>query len=299
MPLADDALRLWSELAEYRGLLDSVRRGVRELELSGLPPAAALTLGLALRRDLGRPVVFVTADWSAAESALEAAGAWVGSAGGVWPFPPREFLPYAVVAQSPEIHADRLRTLSALVAGPAERQPVVVLPVTALRRQLVSPQLFAAATAEVGVGAAYDPAALAAHLTRVGYERQALVEGPGSFALRGGILDVFPLTAEQPVRIEFEGETVASIRAFAIETQRSQGPQDVASIPPAREVPAPEGDALDLALARIRTSLDCMLQRFTPEQAEPRDRLRLQVEEDLAGLQAGTAPDRWEGKSVV
>jgi len=277
VPPASAALPLWSEVAEYRGLLDCARRGVRELELSGLPAAAALTLGLALRRDLGRPLVLLTADWSAAESASLAIGAWLGdaeaagraagAAGGlpprsaVWPFPPREFLPYAVVAQSPEI---------------------------------VAPRVFAAAIARVAVGAQSDPAALAAGLVRAGYERQAVVEGPGTFAMRGGIVDVYPLTADEPVRIEFLGDTVASIRTFAADTQRSLLALQAVAIPPAREVPAPQGAALAQALDRIRESLARVLARFSPEQHEARERLRLQVEEDLTGLQAGTAPDRWE-----
>jgi len=294
LPLAG-VLPLWSEVAEYRGLLDSLRRGVREVELSGLPVAAVVPLGLALRRDLGRPVVFLTADWSAAESALEAASSWLGGPEGIWGFPPREFLPYAVVAQSPEVHADRLRTLMALAAAPRAEPPVLVLPVTALRRQLVSPKRFGAATARVAVGMEKSPAELAAQLAHAGYERQSVVESPGSFALRGGILDVFPLTAEAPVRVEFVGEDVASVRTFAADSQRSLQPLAAVDIPPAREVPAPEGPDLVEALARIRTSLDALCERLGPEGAEARERLREQVEEDLAGLDAGTASDRWEG----
>lgn len=284
----------WSEVAEYRGLLDSLRRGLREVELSGLPASAVVPLGLALRRDLGRPVVFLTADWSSAESALDAAVAWLGGTEGICSFPAREFLPYAVVAQSPEVRADRLRTLAMLTRGSSAESPVLILPVTALRRQLVSPERFAAATAHVATGAAQVPAELAAQLASSGYERQSVVESRGAFALRGGILDVFSLTAEGPVRIEFAGDTVASIRMFALDTQRSLLPLDAIDIPPAREVPAPVGPALVQALDRIRVSLAGMLQRFSPERAESRERLRDRVEEDLASLQAGTSPERWE-----
>ena len=292
LPLTRDVLPPWAEVAEYRGLLDAVRRGTREIELGGLPAPALITLGLALHRDLGRPVVFLTADWPSAESARDAASAWLGG-GPVHAFPPREFLPYAVVAQSPEIHADRLRTLAALV-GTATPPPVLVLPVTALKRQLVAPALFATATLHLGVGGTTDPLALARGLARAGYERQALVEGPGTFSVRGGIVDVFPLTADAPCRVELAGDTIDSIRTFAADTQRSIESLDEVTIPPAREVPAPEGAALDAALGRIRASLRGMLGRFPADAEEPRARLRDQVEDDLLALREGTAPGRWE-----
>jgi transcription-repair coupling factor (superfamily II helicase) len=290
---APEAWSGWGELAEYRGLADLVRRGVGELELSGLPAAAAVLLGLALRRDLGRPLVLLCADWSVAASAAEAAAAWSGSEQAVLSFPPREFLPYALVAQGPEIHARRLATLTALARVP-EEPPILVLPVSALRRQLPPPDVFRAAVLTLAVGQRHDPGALAAALARAGYERQPLVEGPGSFALRGGILDVYPLTAEQPLRLEFEDDRLVSLRTFSAETQRSAEAVPSAVVPPAREVPAPEGPRVAEAVARIRASLQALVSRLPAEEAEVRQRLEEGVGEAAEGLAAGTAAGLWE-----
>ncbi len=73
-------------------------------------------------------------------------------------------------------------------------------------------------------------------LTRLGYERQAQVEAPGDFAIRGGIIDIFPLTEEAPYRIELWGDEIDSIRTFDISSQRSIEQVDRLIIYPAAEI---------------------------------------------------------------
>ncbi len=303
MTLRAQALDCWTELAEFGGLLDVVRRGVREVEVGGLPDAGALALAMAARRRLGRPLVLLTADWSSAQTALEAAQVWMRQeAGGPEPpadpgggpllFPPRDFLPYAVVAQSPEVHARRIATLTALAGG--GEQPVLVLPVSALRRQLPPPPSFAGSIVRLAIGGRGDPAQLALRLAAAGYERQPLVEGPGTFAVRGGIVDVFPLTAEGPVRAEFLDDRLDSLRRFSAESQRSLEPLERVILPPAREVPSPGGAPREAALTAVAASLDRMAVRFGEGKAEQRQRLQEQVAEDLEALRADAAPGRWE-----
>ena len=88
---------------------------------------------------------------------------------------------------------------------------------------------------------ALDMGALAEKLARIGYEREVQVDAPGQFAIRGGILDVYPLTEELPLRIELWGDEVDSIRTFDPESQRSIENLKEASIGPATEFPEEEG----------------------------------------------------------
>src|SRR6202007_1025882 len=74
-----------------------------------------------------------------------------------------------------------------------------------------------------------------AHLRRVGYESHDTVEMPGQFTVRGGIVDVFPAEAERPVRLEFFGDSVESLREFDPNTQRSVRPIDRVTLPPLLE----------------------------------------------------------------
>ena len=289
MALPIDALTDWMSLAECAGLADALRRGERELELSGLPAAAAVALGLVLWRRMDRPLVLLVPDWPTAETVAESADAWLG--GAALRFPSREFLPYTLVAQSPEVHTRRLATLTTLVQGPAGPPPVLVLPVSALRRQLPPPAQFAAAVLHLAPGMPGDPPTLARRLAAAGYQRQPLAEAPGTFAQRGGIVDVFPVTAEAPLRVEFGPESVTSLRAFAPDSQRTLDDVPSALVAPAREVPAPAAADLPTVLERLAAARGAQAERLD---GEARERLAIQVEEDLQGLQAGTAPGLWE-----
>ena len=85
---------------------------------------------------------------------------------------------------------------------------------------------------------AWDLEELKKTLVSLGYERMGQVEGEGQFAIRGGILDIFPLTEETPVRVELWGDEVDSIRSFDVESQRSIENLEELVIYPATEVPA-------------------------------------------------------------
>jgi transcription-repair coupling factor (superfamily II helicase) len=113
----------------------------------------------------------------------------------------------------------RLRVLVALQEQPA---PAVVLSgITSLLERVPEAAAATRGIVEIKVGHALDPHALAAQLVQVGHARVPLVEAPGEFAIRGGIMDVFSIGAATPVRIELLGEEVESIRRFEVGSQRS------------------------------------------------------------------------------
>jgi len=148
-------------------------------------------------------------------------------------FPVLELLPYQVLAQSKELVAQRLQVLEGLTRG--ERM-IVVAPVEALLRRLVPPEVFCAEVVNLAVGDRVDLDWLLGRLSELGYERVDLVEGRGQYALRGGILDVFPMTAHRPSRLEFFDDEIDSIRRFNPSTQRTEEKADSLVIYPAREL---------------------------------------------------------------
>ena len=115
----------------------------------------------------------------------------------------------------------RLRVLFALAREPAV---AVVTSVTALLQRLPGPDRGSLGGLELRHGTELDPAQLVRRLAEAGHTRVPVVEAPGEFALRGGILDVFPLGAAAPVRIELLGEAVESLRTFDPASQRGSGP---------------------------------------------------------------------------
>ena len=148
-------------------------------------------------------------------------------------FPVLQLLPYQVLAQSKEVVSQRLQVLEGLSRG---ERVVVVAPVEALLRRLVPPEVFRSGVISLDVGGRVDLKELLGRLLDLGYERVDLVEARGQYALRGGILDVFPMTAHRPTRLEFFDDEVDSIRRFNASTQRSEEKAANLVIYPAREL---------------------------------------------------------------
>lgn len=148
-------------------------------------------------------------------------------------FPVWQLPPYQILAHSKEVAAQRLQVLEGLLRG---ERAVVIASAEALLRRLIPPQDFLAPVCKPAVGDRIDPAELLRSLLAMGYERVELVEGRGQFALRGGILDIYPMTAHRPVRLEFFDDELDSIRRFSAATQRSEENIREFTLYPAREL---------------------------------------------------------------
>jgi transcription-repair coupling factor (superfamily II helicase) len=155
----------------------------------------------------------------------------------VLPFPSTQVDPYRGMTPHFRVASARARALHAAALGGAR---VVVASAAALLPRLTPPESVVAASVDLRPGVEIDPLALADILGDGGYERQDPVDEHGEFSVRGGILDVFPAGEPTPVRIEFVGDTIESIRRFDPTTQRSIETLDQFQIVPVRE---PSGDA--------------------------------------------------------
>ncbi|MGB2696124.1 MAG: transcription-repair coupling factor, partial [Dehalococcoidia bacterium] len=237
----------------------------------GATDAAKAAVVAALARGADGPVLVVTAKPPQALELTEELGAWLGAALPVLPFPERDAIPYERLTPDPEALRDRLHGLQTVRAG---KPCVVVAAGVALAQRTLAANSLGEAV-DLRAGAETTPEALVAALLRQGYRTTPLVELPGDLARRGGIIDVFPATDEAPVRIEFWGDTVESLRRFDAGSQRSLGAIDTVSLGPAREM-------LDLpaGIGALAQRLD--LNACTEE-------VRERFEEELARLEAGDA----------
>ncbi len=177
----------------------------------------------------------------------------------VYYFPPLQLLPYHVLATGHEVAAARLKVLEALVS----REPVVVVAtMESFIRRLTPPEIFWEKNIALSVGGIIDPDDFKRQLTGMGYERSDLVEGRGQFSVRGGIIDIFPMTADNPVRFEFFDNQVDSIRTFDVDTQRSTENLLTTSIFPATELIVDE-QTRSRALAELEKDYKTQLKRIT------------------------------------
>jgi transcription-repair coupling factor (superfamily II helicase) len=155
-------------------------------------------------------------------------------------FPEWETLPYEATPPHVELIARRMRTLHRLAS---RARIVLVSSVPALLQRLLPLSVFSEASLRLQPGASIEREALAARLLRLGYRRGTVVEIPGEFSIRGGIVDIYSTAYSDPLRVEFLGDTVESVRLFDPATQKSTGRLKEAWLLPARELILSEHEA--------------------------------------------------------
>jgi transcription-repair coupling factor (superfamily II helicase) len=241
-----------------RDLADVLRRvEAREgvVHLTGLRGAARAVVGAALVRSHGtRPVLFLAPTAKAADLLLEDLRTVLGEppaerGGTVRAFPRHDTPPYDRFSPQPFVVSQRMDVLYRWLASEkrvdslapranaaSEPGPVVVAPWTALALRVPSRATVRARTVHLELGQSLDRDALVETLVAAGYLRMPIVEERGELSVRGGILDVFPPQRALPVRIEFLGNEVESIREFDPTSQRSQGTLGYVVAAPPREL---------------------------------------------------------------
>jgi transcription-repair coupling factor (superfamily II helicase) len=202
----------------FAQLLERLPAPGDSLRVEGLPGAAPNLLAAALAESIGNRVWVVVAagpnDAEAAESDLQAI---LGDDSAVL-YPQRETLPYEAAEHHFEISGLRVEALEALLAG---RARILVTTVRALQERAEIPTGLADLRLTISIGDTIKPQELGERLAQMGFEKAPLVEAVGEYAVRGGIIDLFGFGAPDPIRVEFWGDEISSIRHFDILDQRS------------------------------------------------------------------------------
>src|SRR5919198_6000146 len=191
-------------------------------------PREAVLYVLPADADLEQAVADVTFFLAALEgwSAADAQRA-------VLPFPSHEVDPYRGLAPHVGVTSARARALHALAHGTAR---VVVASAAALLPRVTAPERLSAASLELKPGQEIAPSDLAELLVDAGLPREDPADQHGEFAVRGGIVDIFPAGEAHPVRLEFIGDTIESLRTYDPSTQRSLAAVDQIAVVPLRDV---------------------------------------------------------------
>jgi transcription-repair coupling factor (superfamily II helicase) len=216
-----------------------LKEGTGRIRVSGLTPTAKALLLVLLRRAADRPLILVVSDNRAMEDALPVLRGFCELTGACDPddvvgLPARDVLPFQNLSPHPELQEERATTLWKIATGKAS---IVVAPIASTAIRVRSQEYYTDLARTIRRGESFDLDSLLAHLNIVGYSSADVVEMPGQYALRGGILDVYSPEAERPVRIEFFGDEVDSIRRFDPASQRSSNPIDEALLLPLTETP--------------------------------------------------------------
>ena len=242
-----------------------------------------LAATLALAAD-GERLVWIARDAEIGDRVAEELGAWLGDPEAVAVLEPRTSLAY----ERSELIADETAArVAALAAWRSGRARVLVASVQSLLQHTIDPTDLPDAPRELRLGARIHQDALLRELFELGYVPVTEVAGRGKSARRGGIVDVFPPSMALPIRIEFFGDEIDSLRSFDPTDQRTVGTIESAVLLPATEFLLPAGGAaairerLGRAAARLPERLAADLARFDAE--------RLEASSSRAGGTAGTA----------
>ncbi|HEY6250676.1 MAG TPA: transcription-repair coupling factor [Candidatus Angelobacter sp.] len=212
------------------------------IRLSGLVPTAKALLLPFLQHTAAAPLIVIVADNRAAEALFPTVQAFCELTGACSPesvvkLPARDVLAFENLSPHPEIQEERATALWKIVTGVAS---IVIAPVEAAAMRLRTAEHYAGLARIVRRADSLDVDDLVEHLNTVGYSAVDVVEMPGQYALRGGLLDAYPPEADRPLRIELFGDEVESIRKFDPGTQRSAAPVDEVVLLPLTETPVRE-----------------------------------------------------------
>jgi transcription-repair coupling factor (superfamily II helicase) len=236
---------IFAEL-EHSTAFDRVRRhlglATGRRRVSGLTATARALYIPLFARAAKEPVIVVVPDNKAAEALELALRAGCELTGAIDPkrvlrLPAHDVLPFENLSPHPDIQEQRAAVLWKYVTGAAS---IIITPVESVALRLFPRSYYTGLALKLQRGEEVDIGMLTDHLASVGYTQVDLVEMPGQFARRGGIFDVYSPEADRPIRVDFFGDEIESIRKFDPETQRSSAALDEALLLPLAEIPANE-----------------------------------------------------------
>ena len=225
-------LRIMDQHPEYCRLRDALAHGDGPCGVFGLSEANKSHMAAALFAGAGRSLLFVAPNESTAARLAEEMRCYVPC----WHFPARDIPLTGAYASSDGLEARRVEVLCRLAMG-QDTDMAVTVSIEGLMQRLAPPASMRSMFLTVRAGDVIAPRKLLASLLAAGYTPSEMCEGRRQVCLRGGYLDVFPITAENPVRIEFFDDEVDTLRTYDPVTQRSIENIDAVNLPPAAEMP--------------------------------------------------------------
>ena len=270
------------ELQEYDNLVQALKSGKGPLQVTGTLDSQKVHL----MYELGEASAFswklvVTYDDTRAKEIYDDLRSFTSR---VWLYPAKDLLFYSADIHGNLMARQRIAVLRRLME---DREGVVVTTMDGLMDHLLPLKYLREQSITVESGQVIDLDSWKERLVAMGYERMAQVDGMGQFSIRGGIVDIFPLTEEVPVRIELWDDEVDSIRTFDLESQRSVEQLESITVYPAAEVVL-SGDQLAAGIRRLekeeKTYEKALREQHKPEEAH---RIHTIIEELRNGLDEG------------
>ena len=269
-------LNVLRQSSPYLSLLDELSNGPSSVKFNAVRSVRPFVLA-ALASDWPGAVVYLTAEVRRAYNVSEQLPVWIDQPERLYRFAEPSALFYDRAPWDAVVIRNRIDTLAALSDENAILPPVIVSSARALMQASMPPALFHDSTQELAIGDRQPLDAMIRLWMGMGYEQATIVVEPGTFSRRGGILDIFPLASEYPVRIEFFDDEIDSLRLFDPSDQRSIKRLQSLRIVPGRE-------ALPRMMEEVGKSLSELWKTNAGDEA-----VHSSIATDIESLQSGMA----------
>ncbi|AOV06306.1 transcription-repair coupling factor [Sporosarcina ureilytica] len=286
-----DRCEILEALINYYEQKNDIHRLVEELKsgndsqlIAGLSGGAKPVFFQSIQQSIEKPILIVSPNLLQAQRTYENLVKMLGDSY-VHLYPAEELVAAEFSVSSYELRAQRIETIDHMVRV---GKGVYITPIAGMRRLLPHKKRWLENSLSTKIDDTIDVDLWIEKLTAMNYTRQDMVTAPGEFALRGGILDLYPLHLENPVRIELFDTDVDSIRIFSAEDQRSIGKLESVSILPATEYVWTEED-LQTISEKLEYELSVSLKKVKNE--ESKELLTMHISHDIALMKEGNVPE--------
>ncbi|WP_449621620.1 transcription-repair coupling factor [Robertmurraya sp. Marseille-Q9965] len=248
---------------DTRSVIAGIEGGLREQLVAGLSGSARTVFLASIYNETKKPLLIVTYNLLQAQKLYDDLIQLV-SEQEVFLYPANELIAAEMSVASPELKAQRIDVLN---HWSRNNKGIIVVPISGLRKVIPPKTLWKEQQLKLAVGEDIDVERQLLRFVEMGYVRAEMVSSPGEFSVRGGIIDIYPLTESDPIRIELFDTEIESIRSFSLEDQRSRNKMKDILIGPATEIPF-QPDHYEKVAAKLEEGLGKSLKKFKDEKAK-------------------------------
>ncbi|KAA0954788.1 transcription-repair coupling factor [Planococcus sp. ANT_H30] len=278
-------LQIFSEDTHTQKFIADLKKGQDHQLISGLSGSARPIFYQTIWSEMETPLLIVTPNLLHAQRVYDDLVRLMGEQQ-VHLYPAEELIAAEVSFSGPELRAHRIDTLDHMKSV---GKGIYITPVAGMRKLLPTKEQWDYATLRIAEGEELDTNEWLLKLVAMGYSRTPMVTTPGEFALRGGILDVYPLNFEHPVRIELFDTEVDSLRLFSAEDQRSLEKVHSLCILPASELVLSKDQRVQLA-GKLETNLAASLKKLKAD--DTKALMHQHIQHDINQLKQGETPEQ-------
>lgn len=276
---------LFLQQEDIRSIMSGVEEGLREQLIAGLSGSSRTVLTASIYEQMNRPILLVTHNLFQAQKLYDDIVNLL-SEKEVFLFPANELIAAEMSIASPELKAQRIEALN---YWSRHEKGIMVVPVSGLRKIVPPKSLWRKYHLSLKLGEDINIEEILNTFIQMGYIRADMVSTPGEFSVRGGIIDIYPLTEADPIRIELFDTEIDSIRFFSLEDQRSKEKVTEIEIGPATEILL-SGEEYGRIINRLEDGLAKSLKKLKDDKAKLQ--LSQNISYELEQLNNGQKPDQ-------